>query len=317
MQAPTVDQSQNTAPTATTQNVQAQRANAPTSAGISDARNNSGLSVNGNNVETERFRFEATESGVKIWDKQDGKWVNVWGDPHIWTSDGDRLGFHKDNVTILLDDGTKVTFVPTEQDAKGVAFIDRAIIQRGEHTVTIDGFADGTGRGSGVYMGQIAKNAWQIDPSTPDGTVLKMVNELDDLFLAATGEEMMTTSADPEKIIDGFGSMPRSSMRDVTEQLRSAGQELDERWVRLAAIREFMADFDPTSDTMPKVENEWLRLLIKEKGTVGLEWAGALLQEQTMQFQLLKDAMSQIYELLSNSMKSADRTASNIIRNIG
>ena len=62
-----------------------------------------------NTYQTHRYRIEVTNGEVKVFDLKTKTSIRAWGDPHLHTSDGDKMQFHKNNVTIDLEDGTKLT----------------------------------------------------------------------------------------------------------------------------------------------------------------------------------------------------------------
>ena len=86
---------------------------------------------NSNVAETDRYQFKFSDgSTFKITDKWTGKSTTIWGDPHIDTSDqeGDRNGEFSDlktsdsNTTMMLEDGTRVTF--TARDSGIIEQVD-------------------------------------------------------------------------------------------------------------------------------------------------------------------------------------------------
>jgi hypothetical protein len=139
------------------------------------------LEVDGNGtVNTGRYTIEATHNTVRIMDNETGKWIKAWGDPHLHTSDGDKAQFHEDNLTIDLPDGTKVTLQPTEKNDRGLSFVDKVAITKGDEAVVISGVHDNKISNTGVMDGEGAADG--VDLSFEDGTVLEVGDELDDLF---------------------------------------------------------------------------------------------------------------------------------------
>jgi hypothetical protein len=96
------------------------------------------LIVKGNVIDTGKYEIVVSKDEVIVKDKETGKWFRVWGDPHLETSDGDKLGFTQDNLTIDLPDGTKITIVPTEANADGVAYIDTLYVMQGSKAVEVE-----------------------------------------------------------------------------------------------------------------------------------------------------------------------------------
>ena len=145
------------------------------------------LSTNGTNrIYTGRYEFEFAENEVWIRDIESGTETRFWGDPHLWTGDGDKIDFHE-NLTIDLPDGTKVTFQTTPQDENGIAYIDSVAVMNGTEAVVVNGIHDGQ---SGVQMGNVLNNADSVDDQYEDGTVLRAGAEVDDFTYAANGEEI-------------------------------------------------------------------------------------------------------------------------------
>lgn len=159
-------------------------------------------------IDTGRYLVECKENEVRIFDKQTNTWVKAWGDPHLVTSDGDKGQFHE-NLTIDLQDGTKVTIKTTPKDANGVAWVDAVAVMKGENAVVATGFHDGK---AGVNMGNVLRNADSVDRMWADGTVLRAGHQVDDLTFARDGREILGT--DPkarwgEHNLDGKGGVSR------------------------------------------------------------------------------------------------------------
>ena len=142
------------------------------------------ISTNGNNtINTPKYTITTSQDTVTIKDKATGKFVRVWGDPHVETSDGDSADFYTKNLTMALDDGSKVTIVPTELSG-GVSFSERVVVTNGNESATI----------SGIHSGHMSiqssdVNGVAADLMTDDGAVMvqKFGSDLDDLtFLDGT-----------------------------------------------------------------------------------------------------------------------------------
>ena len=145
------------------------------------------LSTNGTDtIDTGRYLISAKENEVKIYDKETNTWVQAQGDPHLSTSDGDR-GQFQENLTIDLEDGTKITMQPTAKDQAGVAWLDKVAVTKGTEAVVMSGFHDAQ---PGVQMGNILNNADAVDRQFKDGTVLRAGRQVDDLTYAGTGQEI-------------------------------------------------------------------------------------------------------------------------------
>lgn len=98
------------------------------------------LTVKGNEIDTGRYTITASKDDggtVKVFDKQTNTFVKAFGDPHVETSDGDKMGFTKNGLSISLPDGTNVHMKPT--DVKdGVSWIDSAMVEKDGKAVTLD-----------------------------------------------------------------------------------------------------------------------------------------------------------------------------------
>lgn len=168
-----------------------------------------GLVTNGSDtIDTGRYLISAKEGELKIYDKETNTWVKAFGDPHLHTSDGDKAQFHE-NLTIDLEDGTKITIQPTPKDAAGVAWLDKVAVTKGTQAVVMTGFSDGK---AGVNMGNVLNNAEHVDRQFADGTVLRAGRQVDDLTFASDGKEIV--GSDPtqrwgEHQLDGKGGVSR------------------------------------------------------------------------------------------------------------
>jgi hypothetical protein len=173
-----------------------------------------GLKVKGDKIDTGKYEVVVSKDEVLVKDKESGKWFRVWGDPHVSTSDGDKLGFTDDNLTVDLPDGTKLTLVPTEPDANGVSFLDKAYVMKGEQGVEVTNIhSDG-----GPKLGKVTDDAIGLDEQADDGTVLRIGAELDDLVASATGKEFIggdETARFGEFDLDGLGGESGIELGDL------------------------------------------------------------------------------------------------------
>lgn len=168
-----------------------------------------------NVIRTDRYDIHVSGDEVKVLDRKTGEWMRFWGDPHIETSDGDKLQFHHGNATLDLEDGTKITIVPTATDAHGVAFIDKVIVTNGSKGIEVDGIhGGGTPR-----FGAITNDGRALDRRYEDGNVLHAGEHLDDAFYYdADGKraEIASNADGSERSIDGiFGSADNRTVEDA------------------------------------------------------------------------------------------------------
>lgn len=126
----------------------------------------------------DRYDYKFSKDDLSIYDRQTNTYVRNWGDPHVHTGDDDKLGFHDNNLTYDLPNGTKVTLKPTEKDANGVAFIDSVAISAKRRGVVIEGVHSAAGPQRGRFSGSD-----EVDGQFDDGITLTAPNEVDDLYL--------------------------------------------------------------------------------------------------------------------------------------
>ncbi|WP_131115243.1 hypothetical protein [Lichenihabitans psoromatis] len=174
-----------------------------------------GLQVHGNEIDTGRYiitgstSYRSPTSGgnandgmVKIFDTTNNSFVEVYGDPHIYTSAGDRANFQHDGLTIKLSDGTEVQFKQTAE-VNGVSYIDQVAVTKDNQTVIQSGFHDGS---ASVKTGSVQQGG----PSSAQGfndvsdTVLHVGNAGSlDTLVNAMGSQL--NSKTYENSVDGMG----------------------------------------------------------------------------------------------------------------
>ncbi len=151
MNSPTTGAGDGGAPTGVQANAFSRAASGSSSAG---------LTVSGNTIDTGRYvitgsngytrpndSIAAGDGMVSIMDKTTNSFVDVYGDPHVYTSDGDRAEFQKNGLEIDLADGTQVQFKPTAE-TNGFSHIDSLAVTKRGQTVVESGFysADGSAK---------------------------------------------------------------------------------------------------------------------------------------------------------------------------
>ena len=311
-------------------------------AGLEDA----GLRTDGKQyIDTGRYLISVKEQEVKVYDKKTRTWVRAWGDPHLHTSDGDKAQFQKDNLTIDLEDGTKITIKVTEPNKQGVSLIDAVAVMKGTQAVVVEGVSDGK---PGVRVGNVLNNADAVDAAWDDGTVLRAGHEVDDLTLAANGREIVGT--DPkarwgEHMLDGYGGVsanrpdgaqkvagadtpqrPRSLLAlflQVLQMLEGALRDRLETIEKKAAQRKQMEnqlkDIDAKLAKAKGGEAEKLRKdrdkLVNEMQTKGL--SEAALRNAMMEAQAIQNFINQVTSMATNIQRSRHQTLMNIARNMG
>lgn len=175
-----------------------------------------GFAVSGNTVDTGRYLVTASndyqrpdsygggtadDGSVRVFDKQSGTVVQVFGDPHVATSAGDRADFQQDGLVLDLADGTQLQFQPTQMD-RGSAHIAAVSVTKDGETSFITGLY-----GAGVHIAISAAqpgNAFQLDRSFDaySDTVLRAGDSLNDLRFV---DGSRLDSKDDELHLDGKG----------------------------------------------------------------------------------------------------------------
>lgn len=258
----------------------------------------SGLSRNGNVIRTERYDITVTRGEVKVLDRQSNTFVRAWGDPHLHTSDGDKAQFHRDNLTLQLQDGTKITIKPTSPDARGLSFIDEVAVMNGNDGMLVRNVR------SGPVFDPMTRVPSELDRRHVDGTVLRAGAQIDDLFFTANGREMI--GGDPtqrfgEHMLDGVGGAERSSSLEnipagnIYAVLWAIMSELDEMMLakvnRLKELKEQLGD-----DENANVEGE--------------------IEKITFELQRLKNLKAQLSGAATNLMQTDHQSKMNVINNM-
>lgn len=201
---------------------------------------------NGNiQIDTGRYLVETSEKEaggkVRIFDKYTNTWTEADGDPHLRTGDGDKAGFTQNNLTVDLQDGTKITIDVT--DAKnGVSWIENVSVLRGDEAVVVEGIRDANGGVGGEMRLTHTNDVQWADGLFDDGTVLRAGHEVDDLFFATGGQEIRGTDSTKrwgEHQLDGRGGV--SNFRPVdgpsgSEPVSFSGMSVEEILYTLASM---------------------------------------------------------------------------------
>ncbi len=169
-----------------------------------------GFTVRGRVIDTGRYEIIVRKNKVLVKDRHTNTKFKVWGDPHLKTGDGDKAQFHDDNLTIDLEDGTKLTIKVTDMNKKGVSHIDSVAVTRGEHGVEAVGIH---GRSKRLKIIDNLNGA-DLDKRYDDGTVMYAGHQVDDLFFAEDGQELVGRDRSQrfnEHQLDGRGGESRYS----------------------------------------------------------------------------------------------------------
>lgn len=160
-----------------------------------------------NKYETQRYIITVNKGEVEIFDKLNKTTVKAWGDPHVTTGDGDKMQFQTDNLTLDLQDGTKLTLKPTAPDANGVSLIDSLAIMTPTGGELVENISTDPTAGRHFDSALELDNLWQ------DGTVLRAGQQVDDLYYASNGQEIVGGDANAkfgEHVLDGKGGVSRN-----------------------------------------------------------------------------------------------------------
>ena len=172
-----------------------------------------GLTVSGNTIDTGRYTITAsntytrpTDGGqvsdgmLSIYDKQTNSYVDAYGDPHLYTSAGDRANFQADGLTLNLGDGTKVQINPTAE-TNGVSHINDVAVSKDGQTVVQSGFYGGTVSTGAVQQGG-PSSSQGFD--NPQDTVLSAGQDGSlGTLVGPTGTALSSTGS--EQALDGMG----------------------------------------------------------------------------------------------------------------
>jgi hypothetical protein len=185
-----------------------------------------GLTVSGNAIDTGRYIITgsnsytradgstANDGELKIYDKQTGAFVEMFGDPHVRTSAGDEAAFQQDGLAIELADGTMVQIKPTAL-SNGVAHIDAVSITKAGQTSFMTGFYSADGKATVQTSALKQGNAFQNDPT---------FDSYDDAVLRAGDDSVADLS-----FSDGTKLDSKSSELDLDGRQDGVGAFLDER----------------------------------------------------------------------------------------
>jgi hypothetical protein len=265
------------------------------STGKSQQIRHGGLKQTGpNEFQDDRYTFSFQRGELKIYDRQSQTYVRTWGDPHVWTGDGDKLGFHQDNLTIDLQNGTKVTLTPTEKNAAGVALLDEVAIMTEGGAALISDIS-----GKGPTVSRFDGDAAGVDALHEDGTVLRAGLEVDDLFAWIEDQWKQIEGGGKrggDFGLDGLGGRSRISFRDRVEQSGSDSASVQ----------------DVIYGEIKGVQEEIDGLMAKLKATKDPDER----QNLVNQMQSLMQMKRMLWEMLTNISRSEHETRMAVVRNL-
>jgi hypothetical protein len=231
---------------------------APTAA-PAPACNTGSLSVNTatNTIDTGRYLISGStgdDGSLTITDKQTGKTVEAWGDPHLKVNGQNVADFQKDGLNIQLQDGTVVHIQPTAL-SNGVAHINQVSVTQGDEAVTMSGFKTGGVQTSQVMNDASYQNSLYNTPNVTDVTMGTDGNLYYNNANGSMGSEITTTNGG-QTDLDGAGgglvnqsgggtASGGASAQSVMEQLIQAIQMnatgLQQMMMMMGIVREMMS----------------------------------------------------------------------------
>lgn len=248
----------------------------------------------GNHIfKDDRYEYTFKKGELIIRDTRTKTSTRVWGDPHVWTGDGDKLGFHKNNLTLEMKNGTKLRLVPTEPDANGVARLDQVAIMAPKKAFVIGGISDG-----GPKLEDVG-DPYDVDALYEPGTILQAGDEVDDFYLDAARELVGDDGAGGDRLLDGLGG---------TSSIAFQKQSLQERM--LGKIGDIQSEIDD-------LKEQFLNGMFRDPKTGELREATETekqyllmeIQDKTQQKQML-------WEMLTNLSRSQHESNMSIARNL-
>ena len=147
---------------------------------------NVNLSRRGNVIRTGRYDVHVWKDKGRVYDRHTNTWTEAWGDPHLKTSDGDKAKFHRKNLTMHLQDGSKLTIDVTPLQKNGTSWIDNVSVMKNGRAI----------EARGVHAGRIRyvhTTSGASDRRFADGTVVRAGHEVDDLHIV-NGREVIGTA---------------------------------------------------------------------------------------------------------------------------
>lgn len=176
------------------------------------------LTVSGNTIDTGRYLITAsndystgaaynyhtdTDGCVRIFDKQTNTYLQVFGDPHIETSNEVHGKFQQDGLVIDLSDGTQVQVQPTGANSNGDTHINAVSVTKDNQTSFITGLYNDAGNASVQISAPQTGNAFQLNNTfdSYSDTELHPGSSLNDLRFANNS----ALSASGETSLDGKG----------------------------------------------------------------------------------------------------------------
>lgn len=280
---------------------------------VSQVNENAGLSRAGQDaIDTGRYLLQFGEGGVTIYDKQSGNvekksfqdFVDIWGDPHMNTADGNYGAFQKDNFTLELQDGTKVTVQVGELRSNGTAVVKEIGVTKGNQGVLVTGFNDGK---AGLTFEN--GSAVAIDGMHEDGIVMTAHNSLDELYFSDGTTFIGGTTRSREELLDGKGGQSAYAFDEHGNRVYNGYGSSDSG---------FQDTFNSVARRRDNLEAEWQKLQgigVGGKLDDGTEVTAEMIQQAQMDYQRAQDSYDLVVGMWSKMIAKEGDLAMQILNN--
>lgn len=266
------------------------------------------LQREGNVIRTPKYDITVVKDKVTIRDRQSGAYVEAWGDPHLWTGDGDKFMFTADNLTLDLPDGTKLTIEPTAVQ-NGVSWVEKLHVMNGDHALSVDAIHSG----AEPRFGELGFDAADVDAAIEDGIVLYTDGSIDDLFSRETGLELSHTNG--ERLLDGMrGASGIEVWNREVEPVLASTKGLD-IYTRLFLV---MSKLQKALESKVDQLEEIGKLRAEQKNSSKHKGRDFDTEIQKLQFEIqqLSQMMQQFSQLMTNLSKNDHEMKMGIARNL-
>lgn len=266
------------------------------------------LSRDGNVIKTPRFDITVTKDKVSIRDRECGAYVEAWGDPHLWTGDGDKFMFTQDNLTLDLPDGTKLTIEPTAVQG-GVSWVEKLHVMNGDNVISVEGIHSA----AEPVFGELGFDAADVDAAVEDGIVLYAERSIDDLFSRQTGEELIHTSG--ERLLDGLrGESNTDLWNSAVEPALGSTKGMDIYTRLFIVMSRLQKALESKVDKLEEIGK--LRAEQKNKGKHKGRDFDTEIQKLQFEIQQLSQMMQQFSQLMTNLSKNDHEMKMAAVRNL-
>ncbi|MGY0217331.1 DUF1521 domain-containing protein [Endozoicomonadaceae bacterium StTr2] len=247
-----------------------------------------------------------------ILEDADGNQTKIWGDPHVnYGNDSTkRDADFKGTITIMLDNGTKITVdtIPAAEagrpDLGDQTFSEKLTITQANQVMVVDNIMSGAG--TPTITGPSLQNARQIDDQTNDGVILREGDQGVGHFVDVTGQKVTGYFAQTTVINEHKDQHDDPVVNvEMLDFARSIG--IDTTFT------------DPT--TGQKVESDGFMTkdqikIFKERVKGKQESFGNVTQLQTVKIQSWFNKLNQSIEMASNVESKSHNSKNTLIGNL-